>query len=116
MRAKRPISKQVNQEAALWLAEREAGDMTAEDEARLAQWLAADPQHASAFERAQAIWHSVDAPMLAAPLPARHSTRRWFRPSRQRRRQCGLVTVLCRSPISLCHLGFEREWADAAQI
>ena len=26
----------------------------------------------------------------------------------------GLVTVLCRSPISLCHLGFERERADAA--
>lgn len=28
----------------------------------------------------------------------------------------GLVAVLRRSPISLCHLGFEREWADAAQI
>jgi diguanylate cyclase (GGDEF)-like protein len=28
----------------------------------------------------------------------------------------GLVTVSCRSPISLCHLGFERERADAAQI
>ena len=28
----------------------------------------------------------------------------------------GLATVLCRSPISLCHLGFEFERADAAQI
>lgn len=28
----------------------------------------------------------------------------------------GLVPDLCRSPISLCHLGFERERADAAQI
>ena len=28
----------------------------------------------------------------------------------------GLVTVLCRSPISLCHLGFECEGADATQI
>ena len=28
----------------------------------------------------------------------------------------GLVTVLRRSPISLCHLGFERERAYAAQI
>ena len=28
----------------------------------------------------------------------------------------GLVTVLRRSPISLCHLGFKRERADAAQI
>ena len=28
----------------------------------------------------------------------------------------GLVTVLCRSPISLCYLGLECERADAAQI
>ena len=28
----------------------------------------------------------------------------------------GLVSDLCRSPISLCHLGFECERADAAQI
>ena len=30
--------------------------------------------------------------------------------------QIGLVTDLCRSAISLCHLGLERERADAAQI
>lgn len=30
--------------------------------------------------------------------------------------QAGLVPVLRRSPISLCHLGFECEGADAAQI
>jgi hypothetical protein len=30
--------------------------------------------------------------------------------------QSGLVTFSCRSPISLCHLGFECERADAAQI
>jgi non-ribosomal peptide synthetase component E (peptide arylation enzyme) len=30
--------------------------------------------------------------------------------------QTGLVTVLCRSPISLRHLGLEFERADAAQI
>jgi hypothetical protein len=30
--------------------------------------------------------------------------------------QTGLVTVLCRSPISLCHLRFECERADATQI
>lgn len=37
-------------------------------------------------------------------------------PSHLRQGLFGLVTVLCRSPISLCHLGFERERADAAQI
>ena len=30
--------------------------------------------------------------------------------------ECGLVTVLRRSPISLCHLCFERQRADATQI
>ena len=30
--------------------------------------------------------------------------------------QTGLVTVLRRSPISLCHLGLKGEWADPAQI
>jgi len=30
-------------------------------------------------------------------------------------KQYGLVTVLRRSPVSLCHLGFECERADAAQ-
>jgi hypothetical protein len=30
--------------------------------------------------------------------------------------QNGLVTVLCRSLISLCHLCFERQRADATQI
>ena len=30
--------------------------------------------------------------------------------------QTGLVPVSCRSPISLCHLGFECERADTAQI
>jgi hypothetical protein len=34
----------------------------------------------------------------------------------QRRALIGLVTVLRRSLISLCHLGFQCEWADAAQI
>ena len=34
----------------------------------------------------------------------------------RRAKGCGLVTVLRRSPISLCHLSFECERADAAQI
>lgn len=36
--------------------------------------------------------------------------------SMSRSEQVGLVTVLCRSPISLCHLGLECERAYAAQI
>jgi hypothetical protein len=33
-----------------------------------------------------------------------------------RRQFFGLVTVLRRSPVSFCHLGFERQWADATEI
>ncbi|MCG2840662.1 FecR family protein [Sandaracinobacter sp. RS1-74] len=62
--------------------------MTAEDEARLRQWLASDPQHALAFERAAAVWQSMDAPMLApAPRPVRRNPRRWAQPTRNHRRQ-----------------------------
>ena len=40
----------------------------------------------------------------------------YIREREQRSREIGLVTVLRRSPISLCHLGLECERADAAQI
>jgi hypothetical protein len=47
-------------------------------------------------------------------LPAHRDD--WFHKSITLTLESGLVTVLCRSPLSLCHLGFEGERADAAQI
>ena len=47
-------------------------------------------------------WTTVRIPKPVAKLGA------WM--------QDGLVTVLCRSLISLCHLCFERQRADATQI
>jgi len=88
MGGEQPIPKQVNRQAAQWFAERESGDMTAEDEARLQQWLEADPQHARAFERAAAVWQSMDAPMLApVSRPARRKPWRTMQPTRSKRRQ-----------------------------
>ncbi|MGC4252904.1 MAG: FecR family protein [Sphingobium sp.] len=88
MGGERPIPEQVNRQAAQWFAERKSGDMTAEDEARLRQWLRADPQHALAFERAEAVWRSMDAPMLApASRPARCNPWRRARPTRSHRGQ-----------------------------
>ncbi|BAV63093.1 hypothetical protein SCLO_1000530 [Sphingobium cloacae] len=88
MGGERPIPKQVNRQAAQWFAERESGDMTAQDEARFRQWLAADPRHARAFERAAAVWQSMDAPMLAPiPRPARREPGRRMQPARGHRRQ-----------------------------
>ncbi|MGA9219649.1 MAG: nuclease-related domain-containing protein, partial [Pseudomonas graminis] len=52
----------------------------------------------------------VDIKEWKGPIESREG--RWLNNGRD----SGLVTVLCRSPISLCHLGFERERADAAQI
>lgn len=88
MHEERPIPKRINQEAARWFAEQESGDLTAEDEADLAQWLAADPQHARAFEGARAIWRAMDGPMLASHLPpARRRRLHWPRIERHHGRQ-----------------------------
>lgn len=88
MRGGQPIPKKINQAAARWFAERESGDMTAEDEARFAHWLAADLRHARAFEKAGVIWRSMDAQMLAsAPPSSRLRPRRFSSPAPRRRRR-----------------------------
>ena len=87
-----PATKRINAEAAQWFAERETGALSAEDEARFTRWLASDPRHARAFSKTEALWQSVDAPMLAsAPLrprfPWRRGAARSAPPERTHRRQ-----------------------------
>lgn len=48
-----------NRQAADWLARLHADDRAREDEAAFRAWLAADPRHADAFERASAVWESA---------------------------------------------------------
>jgi hypothetical protein len=50
------------------------------------------------------IANAIEGIATASTLPTKHQ------------QIIGLVTVLCRSPISLCHLCFERQRADATQI
>lgn len=78
------IPSRINQEAAQWFAQREAGGMTAEDEARLAQWLARDLRHRRAFDRAEAMWQALEAPMLAPSSGPARRRWRWGRPGRPR--------------------------------
>ena len=44
-----------------WHMRVEAGDMTREDRQRFARWLAADPRHRAAYERAASLWGDVSA-------------------------------------------------------
>ena len=52
-----------------WHARIEAGDMTRDDRRRFARWLAADPRHREAYERAVRLWGEVSALDHAALPP-----------------------------------------------
>lgn len=56
-----PIPRAITHEANRWFTRRDAGLMTAEDEACLEAWLAADPRHARAFGEAERLFASIDA-------------------------------------------------------
>ena len=64
------------------------------------------------------MWWNRFGPIFAGDLRRQRVSRmRGFRHWRcWDGRPPGLVTVSCRSANSLCHLGFERERTDAAQI
>lgn len=49
-------SREVEQRAGTWLAKRESGNWSAEDEARFAQWLGASTANRVAFLRQEAAW------------------------------------------------------------
>ena len=60
--------KDMDSEAAHWVARMDAGTWTNEDEASLQAWLAKDAMHGGALLQAQAAWHSLDT--LAVRKPA----------------------------------------------
>ena len=47
--------------AAAWIVRRQDG-LTPDEEAELAEWLAADPSHAEALAQVEAVWGRMDAP------------------------------------------------------
>lgn len=62
MQAPRQPSEEQRDQAALWLAKRAGGSMSASDEAALESWLAADAGNAAAFEEAEALWQKLERP------------------------------------------------------
>lgn len=62
------------EQAALWLARRAGGSMTAADETNFADWIARDPNHSRAYRDAEDLWNRLDVPAqrLAAGIAADH--------------------------------------------
>jgi transmembrane sensor len=75
-------------EAAVWLARLQGDTRTPAREAAFKTWLAADPAHRSAFEKATDIWAALPgaAQLLEepAPAPAPPLANRWQRPQMAR--------------------------------
>lgn len=71
-----PATKDPMEQAALaWLARRHSGHWTANDATAHAAWLAADPEHPAAWQRAEAMWHELAGlrPFAAAELRTMHA-------------------------------------------
>ncbi|MBB4632650.1 FecR family protein [Sphingosinicella soli] len=60
------VTNGINEEAVRWAVELAYGEMTAEDEARLEAWLAADTRHRGAFARARAWMRATDDAVAGA--------------------------------------------------
>lgn len=67
-----PPDDPLEQDALAWLARLHSGRWTADDAAAHATWLAADPAHPAAWQRAEAMWHELAGlrPFAAAEMRA----------------------------------------------
>jgi len=79
-----PPSEKIQEEAAEWIARLHADDRTAMDEAQFKTWIAANPDHAMAFEVMDRGW------AMLAKMPSR-AERRAFHPSRRQLIAASLV-------------------------
>lgn len=65
-----------------WLTKRDAGLMTAQDEATLLDWMEANPAHPEAWARAQTIFTAIAAipagSTIPSPVQRPRTLRRWF--------------------------------------
>jgi transmembrane sensor len=76
--------RRIREEAARWVAQEDIGPLTDQDEAQLSCWLAADPEHQQAYDRARLLWAALDGVEETPQMrPARtgaaipHRARRW---------------------------------------
>ena len=72
----RSTSDEANRQAADWLARLHADDRSSADEAEFSRWIAADANHANAFERASGIWDTLGGLSASPSASAFPVTRR----------------------------------------
>lgn len=60
------LPPEISDRAAKWVTDRDAGLFSETDEAELAAWLAADPRHIVAFERAEKLWRTMGGGQVKA--------------------------------------------------
>ncbi len=71
------LSAAMRDEAAAWAVRLDEGSLSPDVERKLADWLKADPQHASALQQAVALWRQLDAvPAMPAASSASGGHRR----------------------------------------
>ena len=93
----RSKSDEANRQAADWVARLHADDRSNQDEAAFSNWVAADPAHSLAFERASAIWDALGGMTIASPRQPAGVSRRMV-----------LVGSAVLAVAGVATLGFER--------
>lgn len=115
--AEQRIPDHIEEEATRWVVERDAG-LTTDNERALQSWLAADPLHALAFARAEAMWSA----MGSAPVKAEISRRRLpgamrragYPPLRGEPRGRWVAPALAAS-LALLFVGIAQDWPTRLQ-
>lgn len=65
----RPDNHDIRRDAAQFFADTNSGEISADGDLRLKEWLAADPRHAMAFAQAEAVWKQLDETSLSTQNP-----------------------------------------------
>lgn len=118
--------------AAAWLARRDGGDWSSEDDARLADWLGEATAHRVAFLRLESAWEGARRARVLSALPvgivpppgdwrqspyfqgaasatvtapARHPARRWW-----------VAAACCALAVGIGTAGYLRDWLGAGNV
>ncbi|MDX3911703.1 MAG: FecR family protein [Sphingobium sp.] len=106
MAAEQRIPEEIRQEAARWIAERDAGLLTPGDEKARAAWLAADPLHATAYARLERTWSTMGSVPVKAEIHRRSTVLPFRLPARSRQWLGGAVAAC----LALAIVGTAQDW------
>ncbi|HEX8755342.1 MAG TPA: FecR domain-containing protein [Steroidobacteraceae bacterium] len=130
---RRPLDHQAIEEcAAAWLARRDGGEWSSEDEARLAAWLNEATAHRVALLRLESAWEGARRARALSALPAgtvppagewRQSP--YFQgvapatagaPARHRARRWWTAAACCALAVGLGSIGYIRNWYEPGDV